>query len=158
MRTERGVTVAFGRERKLGRYGGNSQPYIIGCPPAARIAQRRFQQFDDPAHHLAGTLRLAAIVTVTQSGATARSVAARRPLAPILAATPDAAVARSLAGVCGVQPIVIDAYDTTDELVSAAVRAAVLSGVASAGEMVAVTGGVAVHVAGSTDFVQVCTV
>lgn len=107
---------------------------------------------------LAGTLRLAAIVTVTQSGATARSVAARRPLAPILAATPDAAVARSLAGVWGVQPIVIDAYDTTDELVSAAVRAAVLSGVASAGEMVAVTGGVAVHVAGSTDFVQVCTV
>lgn len=107
---------------------------------------------------LAGTLGLAAIVTVTQSGATARSVAARRPLAPILAATPDAAVARSLAGVWGVQPVVIDAYDTTDELVSAAVRAAAASGVASAGDMVAVTGGVAVHVAGSTDFVQVRTV
>lgn len=107
---------------------------------------------------LAGTLGLAAIVTVTQSGATARSVAARRPRAPILAATPDAAVARSLAGVWGVQPMVIDTYDTTDELVAAAVRAAALSSIASAGDMVAVTGGAAVHVAGSTDFVQVCTV
>lgn len=107
---------------------------------------------------LAGTLGLAAIVTVTQSGATARSVAARRPLTPVLAATPDAAVARSLAGVWGVQPMVIDPYETTDELVSAAVRAAAESGLARAGEQVAVTGGVAVHVIGSTDFVQVCTV
>ena len=104
---------------------------------------------------LAEDLELAAIVTVTQSGATARSVAAHRPHVPVLAATPDDVVARSLAPVWGVHPLVIGSYGTTDELVSAAVSAAVTSGAATAGDRVAVTGGMAMHVTGSTDFVQV---
>ena len=106
---------------------------------------------------LAEDLELAAIVTVTQSGATARSVAAHRPRVPVLAATPDEAVARSLSPVWGVHPLVIGSYGTTDELVSAAVQAAVASGAAAAGDRVAVTGGMAMHVTGSTDFVQVRT-
>ncbi|MBN2847274.1 MAG: pyruvate kinase [Coriobacteriia bacterium] len=107
---------------------------------------------------LAEDLELAAIVTVTQSGATARSVAVHRPRVPILAATPEEAVARSLAAVWGVQPVIIGSYETTDELVGAALHAAVASGVARTGDRVAVTGGAAMHVAGSTDFVQVSTV
>lgn len=107
---------------------------------------------------LAGDLELAAIITVTQSGATARSVAAHRPRVPILAATPDESVARRLAAVWGVQPAVIDPYETTDELVKVAIKAAVARGIAVPGEQVAVTGGAAMHVAGSTDFVQVSTV
>lgn len=106
---------------------------------------------------LAEDLDLAAIVTVTQSGATARSVAAHRPGVPVLAAAPDGAVARRLAPVWGVHPAVIGSYATTEELVSAAVSAAVASGAAAAGDRVAVTGGMAMHVAGSTDFVQVRT-
>lgn len=107
---------------------------------------------------LAQDLELSAIITVTQSGATARSVAAHRPRVPILAATPDESVARRLAAVWGVQPAVIDSYETTDELVRAAIKAAVASGITAPGERVAVTGGAAMHVAGSTDFVQVSTV
>ncbi len=107
---------------------------------------------------LAGDLELAAIVTVTQSGATARHVAAHRPRVPILAATPDEVVARRLTCVWGVHPVVIGPYHTTDGLIAAAIEAASLSGFAVAGDRVAVTGGAAMHVAGSTDFVQVSTV
>lgn len=107
---------------------------------------------------LAGSLDLAAIVTVTQSGATARKVAALRPGTPVVAATPDDVIARRLTPVWGVRPLVIGAYDSTDGMVSAAVQALRDVGAVQQGEMVAVTGGVAVHVTGSTDFIQVCRV
>jgi len=104
---------------------------------------------------LATDLDLAAIVTVTQSGATARAVAAYRPRVPVLAATADEAVARQLALTWGVRPVVIGAYDSIDEMIETAAAAARDTGLAAAGELIAVTGGVAVHVAGSTNFVQV---
>ncbi|HZL04902.1 MAG TPA: pyruvate kinase, partial [Coriobacteriia bacterium] len=52
-------------------------------------------------------LELAAIVTATQSGATARAVAAHRPRTPIVAVTSDEMVARRLALVWGVTPLVV---------------------------------------------------
>jgi pyruvate kinase len=104
---------------------------------------------------LASGLDLAAIVTATQSGATARAVAAHRPTVPVVAATPDAAVARRLTLVWGVVPVVVGAYDSIDEMIVAAAAAARDAGVARKGDLVAVTGGVAVHVAGSTNLIQV---
>lgn len=104
---------------------------------------------------LADSLDLAAIMTVTQSGATARAVAAHRPRVPVLAATPDDAIARRLALVWGVRPCVIGAYESIDEMIELAASAARDSGLAVSGQLVAVTGGVAVHVAGSTNFIQV---
>jgi len=104
---------------------------------------------------LAETLDLAAIVTVTQSGATARAVAARRPRVPVLAATPDEAVARRLALVWGVRPTVVGTYESIDEMIEAASVAVRDTGLAAPGDLIAVTGGVAVHVAGSTNLIQV---
>ncbi|MDP2300659.1 MAG: pyruvate kinase [Actinomycetota bacterium] len=104
---------------------------------------------------LAATLDLAAIVTPTQSGATARAVAAHRPRVPVLAATPDEAVARWLAIVWGVRAAVIGSYSTIDEMIAAAAAAARDAGVAESGDLIAVTGGVAVHVSGSTNLIQV---
>jgi pyruvate kinase len=82
-------------------------------------------------------------------------VAAHRPTVPVVAATPDAAVARRLALVWGVVPVVVGAYDSIDEMIVAAAAAARDAGVARKGDLVAVTGGVAVHVAGSTNLIQV---
>ena len=104
---------------------------------------------------LAEHLDVAAIVTATQSGATARAVAAHRPRVPVLAATPDEAVARRLALVWGVRPAVMGSYETIDEMIAAAAAVARETGIAAAGGLIAVTGGVAVHVAGSTDLIQV---
>ena len=104
---------------------------------------------------LAADLDVVAIVTVTQSGATARAVAADRPRVPVLAATPDEAIARQLALVWGIRPAVIGSYESIDTMIEAAARAARDAGMATPGDLVAVTGGVAVHVSGSTDFIQV---
>lgn len=107
------------------------------------------------ARDLATDLDLAAIVTVTQSGATARAVAAYRPRVPVLATTADAAVARQLALTWGVRPFVIGTYENIDAMIEAAASAARETGLAAPGDRIAVTGGTAVHVAGSTDFIQV---
>jgi pyruvate kinase len=104
---------------------------------------------------LARDLDLAGIVTVTQSGATARAVAAHRPSTPVVAATPDSVIARRLAVVWGVVPWVVGEYDAIDQMIAAAAGAARDAGIARDGDLIAVTGGVAVHVAGSTNFVQV---
>lgn len=103
---------------------------------------------------LARQLELAAIVTATQSGASARYVAAHRPATPVLAVTPDAAVARRLALVWGVRAAVVPEPGSVDELIETAARAALEAGFA-AGDLVAITAGVAVNRPGSTDLIQV---
>jgi pyruvate kinase len=104
---------------------------------------------------LAEDLELAAIVTATQSGATARAVASHRPAVPIVAVTPVPAVARQLALVWGVVPALIGPYDTIDRMIELAGAAVLGLGIAKVGDLVAVTGGVAVHVPGSTNLMQV---
>ena len=104
---------------------------------------------------LALDLELAAIVTATQSGATARAVAAQRPAVPIVAITPDERVARQLAVVWDVRPAVVPSYATIDEMIAVAAETVVAEGLARRGDLIAVTGGVAVHIAGSTNLIQV---
>lgn len=104
---------------------------------------------------IAGDLDLACIVSATQTGATARAVAAHRPAVPVLAITPDATIARRLSLVWGVQSSVVQPYSTIDEMIAVAAGAARDAGLATSGDLIAVTGGVAVNVAGSTNFVQV---
>jgi len=109
-------------------------------------------------YELACDLDLAAIVTATQSGATARTVAAHRPRTPILAVTPDAAVARRLSLVWGVVPLVVPQHGTIDEMLTSAVGAVRDAGYALPGQLIALTGGVAVGVPGTTNLLQVVRV
>ncbi len=107
---------------------------------------------------LAFDLSLAAIVTATQSGATALAVAGHRPRTPIVAVTPVAAVARRLAIVWGVTALVVAQHGTIDEMLLHAVVAVRDAGYARTGEMVALTGGVSVGVPGTTNLLQVTRV
>lgn len=104
---------------------------------------------------LAEDLKLAAIVTATETGATARAIASHRPPTPVVAVTPRADVARRLALVWGVRPVVADYALERGEMLEAARVAVVTTGIARPGERIAVTGGRAIGVAGGTDFVQV---
>ncbi|MBS3955984.1 MAG: pyruvate kinase [Clostridiales bacterium] len=104
---------------------------------------------------LAEDLDLAAIVTATQSGATARAVARHRVRVPIIAVTPHASVARRLQVVWGVRPLVVPLADDTDLMLGDVLRAVVEAGHARAGERVAITAGVAARAAGATDFILV---
>jgi len=104
---------------------------------------------------LAQDLRLEAIVTATQSGATARAVARYRPSVPIIAVTPEESVARSMQWVWGVRPLVVPLPDDTDEMIDSISREIVLAGLAASGQRVAFTAGRGSHVPGSTDSILV---
>ena len=110
------------------------------------------------ASQIARDLELAAIVTATQSGATARAVAAHRPRTPIVATTPRAVVARRLALVWGVTPLVVPQHGSIDDMLAQATVAVRDAGLAAPGSLVALTAGVAVGVAGSTNLLQVTRV
>jgi len=104
---------------------------------------------------LARELRLEAIVTATQSGATARAVARHRPSAPVVAVTPDPAVARRLCVVWGVHPLVVPLADDTDLMLDNVLAAVRDAGLANSGQRVAITAGISTRVPGATDFILV---
>lgn len=107
---------------------------------------------------LAEDLDLAAIVTTTESGSTARAVARYRPETPIVAITPYTETACRLALVWGVTTVVVPCPESTSAMLDSACLAVVQTGLARVGERIAVTGGRATGRAGGTDFVQVLTV
>ena len=104
---------------------------------------------------LASDLRLAAIVPVTQSGATARAVACHRPDAPIVAATTDVSTARRLGIVWGVRALVVPFAEDRDALIEEVIGALRQTGAAATGERVALTAGLAKNAPGGTDFILV---
>jgi pyruvate kinase len=104
---------------------------------------------------LASGLRLAAIVPVTQSGATARAVARHRPDAPIAAATTQISTARQLNLVWGVRPVVVPFAHDTEGLIDNVVAQMRDHAVALAGEQIALTAGRAANAPGGTDFITV---
>jgi pyruvate kinase len=104
---------------------------------------------------LAYDLRLAAIVTLTQSGATARAVARHRPDAPIAAATTQLSTARRLGIVWGVRPVLVHYAESTEELIEEVVAAMRKNAVALPGEKIALTAGRAPNAPGGTDFILV---
>jgi pyruvate kinase len=83
----------------------------------------------------------AAIVCATRSGETARAMARFRPAAPLLAVTPSERTARQLTVSWGTLPVVVEARETTDDIVWFAVEEAVARGLARQGDVVAVLAG-----------------
>jgi pyruvate kinase len=99
-----------------------------------------------------------AIVTSTVSGTTARMVARHRPEMPVLAATPSEETLHRLALVWGVQPVLVGAFTSTDEMVRLTVDAACQSGIASWGDTIVITAGIPFGGRGNTNFLKVHTV
>lgn len=104
---------------------------------------------------LASDLQLAAIVPVTQSGATAFAVSRHRPNRRIVAVTPTPEVARHLALLWGVRALVIDFAVDTDALLDDVCDALRESGMAPQGSKVAITAGRSTRTEGGTDFILV---
>ncbi len=105
--------------------------------------------------HTAESLGAAAIVAFTQSGSTARRVSKYRPRVPILAITPSKAIAGRLLLHWGVYPFRIDEASSLDELFATGARLAKESGLAKTGDLIVITGGVPIGVAGSTNLLKV---
>ncbi len=107
---------------------------------------------------LARELDLAAIVTLTQSGATTLAVARHRPQTPLIAAVPSPEVARRLSLVWGVRPVVIPFTDKTSDLLDVVVSGLCEAGLVRPGDRLAITAGLATRVQGGTDLLHVRTV
>jgi len=100
-------------------------------------------------------LNVAAIITVTKSGHTARMVSKFRPACPIIAASIDTTVWRQLALSWGVVPIMAEVKMSTDELFDHVVERSLNVGALKKGDLVVITGGVPLGVSGTTNIMKV---
>lgn len=100
-------------------------------------------------------LKAAAIITVTKSGYTARTISSFRPVCPIIATVTNDRVRRQLNLSWGVYPIMCMEKDTTDSLFEHAVERAVESKLIQRGDLVVITGGAPVGISGTTNIVKV---
>lgn len=103
----------------------------------------------------ASDLGAAAIMTATQSGATARMVSKFRPTAPIVALTPESSVARQLMLMWGVEPVVVPYTDNVDEMMDVAADVARRRAGMKHGDRIILTAGVKTGEPGSTNLLQV---
>jgi pyruvate kinase len=106
----------------------------------------------------ADELSLAAIVCCTRAGPTARAMAALRPRCRLIGASPSTTTARQLTLSWGVEPLVVDEYDTTDEMVWCVVEAAVRAGLVHHGDSIAVLAGAPDATTRTTDVLRVVSV
>jgi pyruvate kinase len=107
---------------------------------------------------VARQLDAAAILPLTNSGATARNVSKFRPSTPILAITNDDKVARQLQLVWGVHPLLLDEMNSSSSTFLEAMRLARQQGLLVDGDLVVQTAGSASGVSGSTDLLKVALV
>jgi len=105
--------------------------------------------------HTAQSLKAAAIVAFTQSGSTAGRVSKYRPRIPVLAITPNPAVSGRLLLHWGVHPFQVAGAASVDELFSTAARLSRELGLAKPGDLIIITGGIPLGVAGSTNMLKV---
>ena len=96
-----------------------------------------------------------AILTVSQRGITAQMVSRFRPTTNVIALLLDEQVQRQMNLYWGVEPLIMPYANSTDELIEVAVTTALQAGVIHEGEMVVVTAGVPVGVAGTTNMIRI---
>jgi pyruvate kinase len=106
-------------------------------------------------HVAARHLKVAAVVTYTQSGSTARRVCRHRPLVPILALTPLSNTCRRLALSWGVWPVLCDEIRNMAEVSDHAAKQAEYCGLAKSGDDIVITAGTPFGVPGNTNSVKV---
>lgn len=106
---------------------------------------------------LAGELGAAAVLTSTQSGHTARMVSKFKPVTSIIALSSNRRVARELSITWGVEALVYPPAATTDEMFSGAILTSLEAGLIKEGDLVVITAGVPVGVAGTTNLIRVET-
>lgn len=103
-------------------------------------------------------LGAAAIVTVTQSGTTARMISKYRPDVPIIGATTEEKVLHQLMLSWGVVPVRCVRQDNTDALFDHAVEVGRTTGLIHPDDIVVITAGIPLGASGTTNMLKVQTV
>jgi pyruvate kinase len=142
------ASLALEAEAGLDDYGHLQQ---IRAERSNQVTEAISQAAITMAHHL----NAAAVLALTESGFTARSISKYRPRCPILGVTPWPAVARRFALNWGVTGILIaaDSHDN-DAMIQSGIERACEAGYLQAGDLVVVTAGVSQET-GSTNLIRV---
>ncbi len=106
---------------------------------AARIAER---------------VKAEAIIAFTQSGSTARLASKCRPRCPIIAATPLQSTARRCNLYWGVQSIIIEPTDNTDEMIAGVEQRVRELGIVESGDVMIITAGSPIGAPGTTNMMK----
>jgi pyruvate kinase len=104
---------------------------------------------------LARDLQVKAFLIPTTSGGTARLIARYRPQQPIIAVSPDPQTVKMLCLVWGVHAVPIRGFKSTDEMVNLLQKKALELGVVKPNDLVAITAGLPLHQAGTTNMITV---
>ena len=97
----------------------------------------------------------AAIVTVTESGTTARLLSKYRPQQPIIACVMKEQVQRQLSLSWGITSLMMPLAHSTDELIEMSTALAKENGFLHNGELAVVTAGVPVGISGTTNMIKI---
>lgn len=100
-------------------------------------------------------LKAAAILTVTKSGGTARTLSKFRPNCPIIALTTDETTCHQLSLSWGIESGLMDEKDNTDQLIEHAIQVSLQKGYLKKGDLVVVTAGVPLGISGTTNLLKV---
>jgi pyruvate kinase len=145
-----GIVSTADVQKATGRAASEAMHESIEDPVSWAIARAAVQAAED--------LNVAAIVCPTRSGATAKRVSAFRPRMPILGVAHRPQAVGALAMYWGVTPAFIEFLPEVrleQEGIRRAANAAVSTGLAQEGDLVAVVAGGPAPRAGSTDFVRI---
>src|SRR5262245_5231063 len=104
---------------------------------------------------LASDLRVKAFLIPTTSGSTARLIARYRPSQPIIAVSPERQTVKLLCLVWGVYPAPTRGFKNTDDMMRALQKKALELGLVKPGDLVAITAGLPLHQAGTTNMITV---
>lgn len=165
--------VMLSGESAMGKYP------VIATQVMARIAEqaeqdafemgtyRRFRYdleeettnaISDAACTTARDIHAKAIIAVTKSGQTARSMSKFRPQEPIVAATPESKTFHQLALSWGVYPVLARYQKTSDDLFQHAIDCAKQIDVVFDGDLVVIGAGIPLNTCGNTNTLRVATV
>jgi pyruvate kinase len=104
---------------------------------------------------LARDLQVRAFLIPTSSGSTARMIARYRPQHPIVAISPEPQTIKNLCLVWGVYPVRVKSFQSTDVMLQIAQKKAVQLNFVKHGDLVAITAGLPLHQAGTTNMITV---
>lgn len=144
------ATIATETEKKLS--------YEVAVSKAKKHIPAMSGVISRAACNAANELKASAIISSTQSGATARRISQCRPDCPVIAVTPCEKVAKSLALSFGVYPVVAPQMTSTDEMLEKSVEIAKADGFVKTGDTVVIAAGIPVQEVGATNLLKVTEV
>jgi len=144
---------------RIARQTEKKLPYELALSEKRDWSEQRTQELISySACVTAHSLGARAIIAFTESGSTALRVSKYRPRTAILAMTPSEVICRRLMLSWGIQPVQVAVPSSISDLFREASAVSREMGVAKTGDLVVVTGGIPLGMAGTTNMLKVETV